>query len=88
MSSANANHRSYLSVSFNQNTKAEEYTSFLGVTKSKVYKVVESYNKRGTCFTENLSWSGMRSETSHLSFEEEKQLMNKIKKLKPKKGKF
>jgi hypothetical protein len=45
MSCANLHHRSYwqilLSVSFNPNKKAKEYALFLGVTKSKVYKVVE-----------------------------------------------
>jgi hypothetical protein len=51
----NIHHRSYwqilLSVSFNPNKKAEEYAAFLGVTKSKIYKVVELYNKEGDGFT-------------------------------------
>ncbi len=82
-SCSNTHHRSYwqilLSVSFNPNKKAEEYASFLGVTKSKVYKVVELYNKEGAGFTENLKWGGRRSETSHMSFEDEKKMMNKLK---------
>jgi transposase len=68
-----------LSVSFNPNKKAEEYASFLGVTKSKVYKVVELYNKEGADFTENLKWGGRRSTTSHMSFEEEKEMMDDLK---------
>ena len=68
-----------LSVSFNPNKKAEEYASFLGVTKSKVYKVVELYNKEGADFTENLKWGGRRSTTSNMSFEEEKEMMDDLK---------
>jgi len=91
MSCANHHHRSYwqilLSVSFNPNKKAEEYALFLGVTKSKVYKVVELYNKRGADFTENLNWGGRRLETSYMSFEEEEKMMNKLK-IKAKDGKI
>lgn len=68
-----------LSVSFNPNRKAEEYASFLGVTKSKIYKVVELYNKEGACFTENLNWGGRRLATSHMSFGEEEKMMNDLK---------
>lgn len=86
---SNIHHRSYwqilLSVSFNPNKKAEEYASFLGVTKSKVYKVVELYNKKGADFTENLKWGGRRLSTSHMSFEDEKKMMDSLK-LKAKEG--
>ena len=44
MSCANLHHRSYwqilLSVSFNPNKKAEEYASFLGVTKVKYIRLL------------------------------------------------
>lgn len=76
-------HRSYwqilLSISFNPNKKAEEYAAFLGVTKSKIYKVVELYNKKGSGFTDNLNWGGRRSQTSHMSFEEEKAMLDELK---------
>jgi transposase len=79
----NIHQRSYwqilLSVSFNPNKKAEEYASFLGVTKSKIYKVVELYNKEGAGFTDNLNWGGRRSQTSHMSFEDEKKMMDDLK---------
>jgi hypothetical protein len=79
----NIHQRSYgqilLSVSFNPNKKAEEYASFLGVTKSKVYKVVELYNKEGAGFTENLKWGGRRSSNSHMSFEDEEKMMDDLK---------
>lgn len=78
----NIHHRSYwqilLSVSFNPNKKAEEYASFLGLTKSKVYKVVELYNKEGADFTSKLNWGGRRSATSHMSFEEEEKMMKDL----------
>jgi len=67
-----------LSVSFNPNKRAEEYASFLGVTKSKVYKVVELYNKEGAGFLGNFNWGGRRLKTSHMSFEDEKILMNDL----------
>ncbi len=76
-----------LSVSFNPSKKADEYASFLGVTKSKVYKVVELYNREGACFTENLNWGGRRSKTSHMSFKEEGKMMNDLK-TKAKNGKI
>lgn len=79
---SNIHQRSYwqilLSVSFNPNKKAEEYASFLGVTKSKVYKVVELYNKEGAGFTENLNWGGRRLNTSHMSFEDEAIMMDDL----------
>jgi transposase len=78
----NVHQRSYwqilLSVSFNPNKKAEEYAAFLGVTKSKIYKVVELYNKEGGDFTDNLKWGGRRASTSHMSFEEEEKIMREL----------
>ncbi len=86
-----SHHRTYwqilLSVSFNPNKKAEEYALFLGVTKSKIYNVVERYNKHGADFTENLNWGGRRSATSLMSFEEEQEMMTSLKN-KAKEGKI
>lgn len=86
----NIHQRSYwqilLSVSFNPNQKAEEYAAFLGVTKSKVYKIVELYNKEGAGFTDSLKWGGRRSATSHMSFEDEEKMMRDLK-IKAKDGK-
>lgn len=82
-SSVKSHHRSYwqilLSVSFNPNKKAEEYALFLGVTKSKVYKVVEQYNKLGADFTDNINWGGRRLATSLMSFEDEDKMMAELK---------
>ena len=87
----NIHHRSYwqilLSISFNPNKKAEDYASFLGVTKSKVYKIVELYNKEGAIFTDKLKWGGRRAATSHMSFEEEQKMMIDLK-IKAKDGKI
>jgi len=83
MSCKNKHHRSYLqillSVSFNPNKKAEEYAQFLGVTKSKVYRIVEQYNNLGESFLENKNWGGRRKETSYLTLEEERMLMESIR---------
>jgi transposase len=90
-SSIKSHHRSYwqilLSVSFNPNKKAEEYALFLGVTKSKVYKVVEQYNKIGADFTDHINWGGRRLATSLMSFEDEEKMMNDLK-LKATEGKI
>ena len=90
-SSIKSHHRSYwqilLSVSFNPNKKAEEYALFLGVTKSKVYKVVEQYNKNGANFTDHINWGGRRLATSLMSFEDEGKMMDDLK-LKATEGKI
>jgi len=79
----NVHQRSYwqilLSLSFNPGKKAEEYALFLGVTKSKVYKVVELYNREGKDFTDALEWGGRRNATSYLSLEEEQEMMDNLK---------
>jgi hypothetical protein len=62
----------------NPNKKAVEYAAFLGVTKSKIYKVVALYNKNGADFTASLNWGGRRNTTSHMSFEEEQIVMNDL----------
>lgn len=68
-----------LSISFNPNKKAEEYAAFLGVTKSKVYRIVQLYNKEGPSFIDEIQWGGRRSQRSFLSLEEEKEMMDELK---------
>ena len=83
MTCTKVHHRCYwqilLSVSFNPNKKAEEYAQFLCVTKSKVYRVIKQYNNQGAGFTDNLKWGGRRKETSFLTLEEEKIMMENIR---------
>ena len=83
MSCANNHHRVYwqilLSVSFNPNKKAEEYASFIGVSKSKVYRVVEQFNKKGKSFLDSREWGGRRDKTAYLTLEEESKLMDDIR---------
>ena len=78
-----SHHRTYwqilLSVSFNPDKKAEEYAQFLGVSTSKVYRVVEQYNKLGQDFIANSNWGGRRKETSLMSIEDEQKLMDELK---------
>ena len=88
----NIHQRSYwqilLSVSFNPNKKAKEYASFLDVTKSKIYKVVELYNKEGKDFTAALNWGGRRNTTSHMSIEDDETKMMAELKIKANEGKI
>lgn len=83
MTCCNIHHRSYwqilLSISFNPGRKAEEYAAFLGTTKSKVHRIVGLYNKHGAGFTDLLQWGGRRQETSFLSIEAERKLMEDVR---------
>lgn len=64
-----------LSISFNPSRKAEEYALFLGINKSKVYKIVQLYNKLGANFVDNLQWGGRRDATAFISLSEEAELI-------------
>ena len=68
------------SVHSNPGKKAEEYASYLGVTKSKVYKVIERYNNNGLSWDDGKKWGGRREERAYLSLPAEKALLDSLKK--------
>ena len=66
------------SVQKNPGKKADEFASMLGISKSKIYSVIEAYNKYGPNWKEGKHWGGRREERAYLSLEEEKRLLDKI----------
>jgi len=51
----------------------------MGLNKSKIYRIVQSYNKYGVKCRENKQWGGRRDATSYLTIEEEKKLMDSLR---------
>lgn len=66
-------------VSTNQGKTAEEIAEFLGLNKSKLYRIIRSYNKHGIKWRDKKHWGGRRDATSHLTIGQEKELMNSLK---------
>ena len=67
-------------VQTNPGKKAEEYASLLGITKQKVYRIIQQYNKRGKYLDSELQWGGRREKRSLLSLEKEQQMMKEFEK--------
>jgi transposase len=65
-------------VQINYGKKAEEIASMLGITATKVYKKVQTYNKYGVDWLKDKKWGGRREERCHLSIEEEKKLLKQL----------
>ena len=55
--------------------QAEEYAALLGADISKIYRIVQLYNKQGIGFDQSLKWGGRREQRSLLSIKEETTLM-------------
>jgi len=66
-------------VSKNPGKKAEEIADFIGINKSKLYRMVQNYNKYGVKWRDKKHWGGRRDATSHLTIEQEKELMHSLK---------
>jgi transposase len=66
------------SVQINIGKRAEEIAQILGVSKSKVYYVIQCYNKHGINWRTYDNWGGRREERCNLSLEEEKSLLNEL----------
>jgi transposase len=66
------------SVQINSGKKAEEIAQILGVLKSKVYFVVQCYNKYGLNWRTYDNWGGRRENRCKLSLEDEKLLLKNI----------
>ena len=66
------------SVQTNVGKKAEEIADILGVTKNKVYKTVEKYNKRGLLWQSDKTRGGRREARCIMSLEEESLFMKRM----------
>lgn len=66
-------------IQTNPGKQAGEYASLLGTDVSKIYRLVQLYNKSGAVFSDKLVWGGRRESRSLLSLNEEQLLMNGLK---------
>jgi transposase len=53
---------------------------FFCLSKQKIYSVIQEYNKKGKDYKSNVQWGGRRKETSFLSIEDEKIILEKLNK--------
>lgn len=66
-------------VQTNPGKQAGEYASLLGTDVSKIYRLVQLYNKLGAGFSDKLIWGGRRESRTLLSLTQEQLLMNGLK---------
>lgn len=66
------------SVQTNYGKKADEFAVFLGVSKDKIYNVIQSYNKLGKTWRSYENWGGRREERCVFSLEEEAEILKEF----------
>jgi len=68
------------SVQTNPGKKADEFAAILGVSKHKIYKVIQNYNKYGETWRSYDNWGGRREARCIFSLQEERELMKEFEK--------
>ena len=66
------------SVQTNYGKKADEFAQILAVKKSKIYRVIQSYNKHGKSWRTYDNWGGRREARCILTLEEEVSLLKEL----------
>jgi len=66
------------SVQMNRGKKAEEFAEILGVTKSKVLRVIQLYNKHGENWRTYENWGGRREARCILTIDEEASILKEL----------
>ena len=66
------------SIRTNIGIKAEDISGILGITKNKIYKTVEKYNKYGLSWKSGKTKGGRRASRCILSLEEEASFLKKV----------
>ena len=66
------------SVQTNYKKKAEDFAEILGVSKHKIYDVIQKYNKFGKDWRTYDNWGGRREARCIFSLGEEKALLKKV----------
>lgn len=66
------------SIQINYGKKAEDFANILGVSKHKIYNVIQSYNKFGKGWRTYDNWGGRREAVCNLSLEEEATILKEI----------
>lgn len=67
-------------VQTNKNKTTKDISEFLGIAKSKIYKVIQEYNKHGISWRTYNNWGGRREKRSLLSLEEEANILKEVEK--------
>ncbi|KAA6351361.1 hypothetical protein EZS27_001324 [termite gut metagenome] len=65
-------------VAVNVGKTAAELSVLLGINKSRIYRIVQSYNKQGKGWRLSKQWGGRRESRSLMSLEEERQLLKAV----------
>ncbi len=60
----------------NEGKKSEDIAVVLGITKEILQRTVRHYNEHGADFQQKIKWGGRRKETSFLSLEEERMMLD------------
>jgi transposase len=66
------------SVQTNYGKKAEEFADILGISKHKIYNIIQQYNKYGKEWRTYDDWGGRRESRCNLSIEEESSILKEI----------
>jgi len=66
------------SVQTNYGKKSSEFADILGVSKHKIYKVIQQYNKHGKDWRNYDSWGGRREARCNLSLEAEASILKEV----------
>jgi transposase len=77
--SKDGHHTSYwqiiLTVSLNPGKATKDYCAYLGISDSKLHRIIALYNEKGASFCAALKWGGRREKRCLLSFEQEEELL-------------
>ena len=80
--SRNGHHASYwqviLSLSNNPGKTTLEYCNYLGISDSKLYRIVALYNQHGINFCDALMWGGRREKRSLMTLYQEEQVLSEV----------
>ena len=66
------------SVQVNYGKKAQEIADILGVSKHKIYNVIQQYNKHGKEWRSYDNWGGRREARCNLSIDEEASILKEV----------
>ncbi|KAA6323573.1 hypothetical protein EZS27_027001 [termite gut metagenome] len=66
------------SVAVNVGKTAADLSVLLGVSKSRIYRILQSYNKHGKDWRVSKQWGGRREARSLMSLEQECQLLKEV----------
>jgi len=66
------------SVQTNYGKTAEEFAKIFGVSKQKIFQVIQQYNKNGKAWRRYDNWGGRREARCNMTLEEEKAILSSL----------